>query len=339
MPRASRTTDKPFRLGLLLFPDCMPAGLFAAADLVRACNQRAGAERVSLVWAGADRTIPCAQDRPALATSLALADGQCDAWLLPGLWMRSAEELAAICAQQAPLIQAIRALPRRTSLWTYCAGVALTAAAGRLDGLSATATWWLQAAVAARFPRVDWRAGQSLCVDRGIATAPGASGHLPLMLDRLAALYPADVLHDVQEALMLPLPRDRHPAFLPVEMMTLRDPVLRHLLIFIQGTPAQEVDLRIAAEHARMSVRTMCRRVKAATGLAAGDWLRRIKLHQAGEALRGSRQPVKSICDQLGFGNEASLHRAFKAVTGATPTTYRQLRACPSRSDGMGGDC
>jgi len=321
----------------------MPAGLFAASDLVRACNQRAGAERVSLVWAGADhaaagttarvtsRMAVCAQDRPALASARALADVPCDAWLLPGLWMNSSDELADTCARHAPLVQALRALPRRTSIWTYCAGVALAAAAGRLDGHAATATWWLQAAVAARFPRVDWQAGQPLCVDRGIVTAPGAGGHLPLMLDRLSTLYPADVLHDVQEALMLPLPRDRHPAFLPVELMTLRDPVLRHLLVFIQGTPAQQVDLQIAAEHARLSVRTLGRRVQAATGLAAGDWLRRIKLHQAGEALRGSRQPVKAICDQLGFGSEASLHRAFRTVTGVTPSAYRQQRAPASR--------
>jgi transcriptional regulator GlxA family with amidase domain len=302
----------------------MPAGLFATADLVRACNQRAGVERVTLVWAGADRRSPRAQGGPSLVTGLALADGRCDAWLLPGLWMRSAEELPTVCAQQAPLIDAIRALPRGTSLWTYCAGVALAATAGRLDGLSATATWWLQAALGASFPRVDWRPGLALCVERSIATAPGAGGHLPLMLDRLATLYSADVLHDVQEALMLPLPRNRHPAFLPVEMMTLRDPVLRQLVHYIQLTPAQAVDLQIAAEHACMSVRTMCRRVKSATGLAAGDWLRRIKLHQVGEALRRSRQPVKAICDQLGFGSEASLHRAFKATTGMTPTAYRQ---------------
>jgi AraC-like DNA-binding protein len=81
----------------------------------------------------------------------------------------------------------------------------------------------------------------------------------------------------------------------------------------------------VAAEQARISVRTLCRQVKAVTGLAAGDWLRRIKLHQAGEALRGSRQPVKAICDQLGFGSDASLHRAFKAATGMTPAAYRQV--------------
>ncbi len=324
MPIASIQTGKPFRLGLLLFPDCMPAGLFAAADLVRACNQRAGAERVTLVWTGSDRRNARTPARPSLATPLALADERCDAWLLPGLWMQSAGELPAAYARHAPVIETLRALPRRTPIWTYCAGVALAAAAGRLDGHAATATWWLQSALGTGFPRVLWQPGLPLCVGGHAVTAPGAGGHLAFMLDRLARLYTADVLHDVQEALMLPLPRSRHPAFLPVDLMTLGDAGLRQLAQFVQRTPAQDVNLQTAAQHACMSVRTLCRRVTAATGLAAGDWLRRIKLNQAGEALRQSRQPVKDICEQLGFGSEASLHRAFKAATGMTPTAYRQ---------------
>jgi transcriptional regulator GlxA family with amidase domain len=324
MPRSRNAIDKPFRLGLLLYPDCMPAGLYAAADLVRACNERVAEERVTLSWASLGRKVGRATGEPALVTRIAPGDDPCDAWLLPGLWMRSPAEMPATYARQAPLIAGLRALPRNASLWTYCAGVGLAAAAGRLDGRCATATWWLQSALAASFPRVKWEAGVPLCVDRGTATAPGASGHLPLMLDRLATLFPVEVLQDVREALMLPLPRDRHPAFLPVDMMTLRDPVLRELLLFIQRTPAQAASLEVAAAQVHTSVRTLCRRVKAGTGLAAGDWVRRIKLHQAGEALRGSCRPVKSICDELGFGSEASLHRAFKATTGVTPTAYRQ---------------
>lgn len=319
-----RTFRPPFRLGLLLYPDCMPAGLFAVADLVKACNQRAGEERVAVEWAGIDRRAARSARGPTVSTSATVSDTPCDAWLVPGLWMGAADTLPDACRRHAAVIDGLRALPRTTSIWSYCAGVVLAAAAGRLDGRRATATWWLQAAVAAQFPRVDWQSGLALCHDRDVTTAPGASGHLPLVLDRLAGLHAADVIRDVQEALMLPLPRERHPAFVAVEPMGLADPVLRQLLAFVQRTPAHAVDLQAAADHVRVSVRTLCRRVKATTGLAAGDWLRRVKLHQAGEALRTSRQPVKAICDQLGFGSEAGLHRAFKAVTGVTPATYRR---------------
>jgi transcriptional regulator GlxA family with amidase domain len=302
----------------------MPAGLYAAADMVRACNLRAGRERVALVWIGMDlKPVPMEQG-PALQPQCPISDALCDALLLPGLWLTSVDQLDHALQQQRRLIEALRALPRNTQLWSYCAGVALAAAAGRLDGREATATWWLQPSLAERFPRVRWQSVQTLVVDGRAITASGPSGYLPLMLDCMSACFTGDVLRDVQDVLMLPQPRMRHEAFHPVDVMTLRDPALRRLLLFALRTPAQCLDLNLAAEHLNVSIRTLCRQVKLTTGIAAGDWLRRVKLSQAGEALRRTRAPVKSIGEELGFASEASLHRAFKNTTGLTPSAYRQ---------------
>ena len=45
----------PLRVALLLYPGCMPAGLFAAADMARAANLRAPASVMDICWAGVDR--------------------------------------------------------------------------------------------------------------------------------------------------------------------------------------------------------------------------------------------------------------------------------------------
>jgi len=311
------------QLGLLLYPDCMPAGLFAVADLVAACNLRLGRERVKPIWGGLDaRPVTVAQG-PALQPQAVLASSACDAWLLPGLWLASVDQLDAALQRHGAQIEALRRLPRRTQVWSYCAGVALVAAAGLLDGHEATATWWLLPALAARFPRVRWRDVPTVATGR-VVTASGPSGHLPLMLDRLALRFSREVLYDVRQVLMLPQPRSRHETFNPVEMMTLRDPALRRLLAFAQSMPAQALSLAGAAEHLNVSMRTLSRRVAEGTGVPAGDWLRRVKLSQAAETLRLTRTPVKAIADELGFGSEAGLHRAFKAATGLTPSAYRQ---------------
>lgn len=325
MPKPRSATSSPFRLGLLLFPGCMPAGLFATADLVRACNLRGGRERVAITWAAVNGGEIATQDGLSLKAQARVADVNCDAWLLPGLWLASSDLLEDAVRAQRPLIDALRALPRSQAIWSYCAGVALAAAAGRLDGRSATATWWLQPALAVRFPRVKWQGSPELVVSRDVITASGPSGYLPLMLDRLAQHFPADVLRDVQEVLMLPTPHVRHAAFQPVEMMALTDPGMRALLLWAQQTPAQDVALAEAARQRSVSVRTLCRQVQQATGLAAGDWLRRAKLSQAADALRGTRTPIKTISEQLGFGSDASFYRAFRSATGMTPAEYRQV--------------
>jgi transcriptional regulator GlxA family with amidase domain len=309
----------------------MPAGLFATADLVRACNLRAGHERMTVTWIGLDCEEVATHRGPGLRAQSSLANADCDAYLVPGLWLTSTDGLDGAVRAQREVVDALRALPRRALTWSYCAGVAIVAATGKLDGHAATATWWLQPALAERFPRVQWCSAPDLVVGRNAITAAGPSGYLPLMLDRLAQHFQADVLDDVQEVLMLPSPRLRHAAFRAVEVMTLDDPAMRTLLLWAQRTPAQDVTLADAAGQLSVSVRTLCRQIQRATGMAAGDWLRRAKLGQAAEALRSTRTPIKTISEQLGFGSEASLYRAFRAATGLTPSEYRQTYSMATR--------
>lgn len=302
----------------------MPAGLFAVSDMVRACNLRAGRVLLTVTWVGAEaKDIPTCHG-PSLRAESALSENACDAWLLPGLWMTSTQGLSHALGAQKSLVEALRMLPARAKLWSYCAGVALAAAAGRLDGLAATATWWLRPALESQFKRVRWVSSPELVVDRHVTTAAGPNGYLPLMLELLAQHFGDEVLQDVQEVLMLPSPRRRHPSFEPVEMMRLLDPAMRALLAWAQRVPATNLTLAEAARQQSVSVRTLARLVDKASGMGAGEWLRLVKLSQAADALCSTRTPIKSISESLGFGNEASLYRAFKLATGFTPSAYRQ---------------
>ncbi len=325
MPRtSSASAPAPLHLGLVLFDGCMPAGLFAAADMVRAANLRAGRSCFRLSWVSADGRAVHSWQGPALQPEAALASAGCDAWLVPGLWTASESALAEALRAQRPLLRCLRDLPASARVWSYCAGVALLAEAGRLNGLSATAAWWLQPLLTARFAAVRWRFDEPLVSDAGMVTAAGPNGYLPLMLAALAGQLSDEALRDVEDVLMLPRPQAWPAAFQPVELISVADPQLRRLMVFAQRTPADSITLELAARHLGLSVRTLCRQVQAGTGLAAGEWLRRIKLRQAGERLARTDEPVKTVVDQLGFGSEASLYRAFQRTTGCTPLQFRQ---------------
>lgn len=324
MPKRPVAPESTLHLGLVLFPGCMPAGLFAVADMARAANLRSGRERFRVTWVGASlQPVPTWQGL-ALQPQASIAGAACDVLLVPGLWIASADDLAAALAEQAALIASLRALPRSTVLWGYCAGVPLLAAAGRLDGKSATTTWWLQKLLEDKFPKVLWRFDEALVRDANTVTASGPNGYLPLMLRQLGDSLAAPELQDVRDVLMLPKPRVLHEAFHAVNLMQLRDPQLRRLLVHAQRTAAAELSLQRAASYMNVSVRTLCRQIPAATGLAAAEWLTRIKLRQVSEALTRSDHPVKFISDTLGFSSEASLHRSFRRTTGYTPAKFRQ---------------
>lgn len=322
-------STSPLHLGLLLFDGCMPAGLFAAADLARAANLRLGREVFVVRWVSLDGRPVRTWQGPTLAAERALADVRCEAWLVPGLWTASLADLEGQLDALAPLVQALRALPARQALWSYCAGVALLAAAGRLDRRDATATWWLQPALGPRFPRVRWHFDEPLVQSGPLRTAAGPHGHLPLMRQALAEHLDADALRDIDAVLMLPRPQQWPPQFRPVELMSQTDERLRRLIVFAQRQPVQTLSLACAAAAVGMSVRTFGRWLPARTGLSAGHWLRLLKLRQAAEQLCESSLPVKTVAATLGYASEASLHRHFQALLGCTPGQYRQTHARP----------
>lgn len=324
LPSAAPSSPDCLRLGLLLYPQCMPAGLFAVADLVAAANLRAGRALFEIRWLSLDgRPVACAHGQT-LAPQASLALAEVDAVLVPGLWTAAEADLLHFLHTQPELIAALQGLPAGTALWSYCTGVALLAASGRLAGQPATATWWLAPVLERLFPQVQWHFDEPLVQGEQVCTAAGASGHLPLMLQQLAWRMEEGALRELQEALMLPQPRQRHGAFRSVELLTLQDPWLRRLLLWAQRTPAMELNLRSAALQMTTSPRSLCRQVQQGTGVAAGEWLRLIKLRQAAERLARGAEPVKTLGEALGFSGEAALHRMFKRATGLTPAAYRR---------------
>lgn len=323
MIQPSPTPPAPLRLGLLLYPGCMPAGLFATADMARAANLRVQRAVFETSWLGVDlQPVPTWQG-PALTPTSPLAGADVDAVLVPGLWLSSTDHLAAQLRQLAPVVQVLAALPRRTQVWSYCAGVVLAAASGRLRGRGATATWWLRAALEQQFGGVQWRFDEPLVHDGTATTAAGANGYLPLMLHALRERLAPEALADLQALLMLPRPRTTHPAFAGHDLMAVTDADLRRALLWVQRSPATQLRLPALADALGLSPRTLARRVHAHTGLSAAHWMRRIKLRQVSEALCDTAAPLKRIAEDLGFASEAGLHRAFRQATGQTPLDYR----------------
>ena len=319
----NKPTLKPLRIGLLLYPGCMPSGLFGVADLLRAANLRMGQAVMEAVWVGVDAQAVSNWQGPSLTPQLTLAQAALDVCVVPGLWLSSPQQLPGMLLEQGATVRALRDLPRQTVVWSYCAGVALVAASGRLDGIEATATWWLRQALQTHFARVNWRFDEPLVQAKTSLTACGPSGYLNIMLHTLSKRLGPQALSDLQETLLLPQPRAKHAAFFAVDLLTLHDPVMRRLAAFAQRTPAAELSLVLAAQHLATSSRSLSRSVEVCTGMSAGQWLKRVKLHQVAQALESSNLPLKRISANLGFSSEMGLHRSFKQAVGCTPAQYR----------------
>lgn len=101
-------------------------------------------------------------------------------------------------------------------------------------------------------------------------------------------------------------------------------PRLRLALVAMHEAPAQAWTLEDLAEVAGMSRSVFAASFRQAMGTTPGQYLQGWRVGLAQQALRQGR-PLKRIADEVGYGSEAALSRAFKAHTGQSPRQWRGL--------------
>jgi transcriptional regulator GlxA family with amidase domain len=312
------------RIGLLLYPDCLPAGLFGAMDLLLAANLRAGKPLFEPVFVAARAgKVECAHGQQ-LHAAVALGETGADALLVPGFWGQSLGQATRTLDANASLITALAALPRRVQLWSYCTGVCLAAATSRLDKQLATITWWLAEFATTNFPKVRWQFERTLAFNERNATASGVNGYLPIMQALIETRLGKEAYRELTRLMVLPRPEEStHLAFHMLDLIEQQDGLLRKLHLAVEQMAASEATLACIASALHTSERTLARKVLAASGMPAAAYIRRIKLKQVSERLVYTKASATEISFELGFSSDSGMRRMFKDLTGLTPAQYR----------------
>jgi transcriptional regulator GlxA family with amidase domain len=312
------------RIGLLLYPKCMPAGLFAFADLVHAANRRSGGRLFEPVFVAVQAgVVECAHGQ-ALKAAGTIEDTRLDAILVPGFWAESPRQISNALSDNATLIASLAGMRTSVMVWGYCTGVCLLAATGRLNGEKATVTWWLADMMRKRYPKAVWQSERESVFNLRTATASGVNGYLPIAQALIEKSLSAEAFRDLTTLMVLPRPERTHEAFQAMNMVEQSDRLMRKLYAITEQIPAAEVTVRRLARELNTTERTLARKVMAATGFSVANYLRRIKLNQVSERLILTSAPASTIGAELGFSSDSSMRRMFKDLTALTPAEYRQ---------------
>ena len=103
----------------------------------------------------------------------------------------------------------------------------------------------------------------------------------------------------------------------------LSHPRLRLALVAMHENPAQDWSLEALAARAGMSRSVFANAFRDTVGCTPGAYLQRWRIGLAEQALRRGRT-LALIADEVGYGGEAALSRAFKAQTGLSPRQWRE---------------
>ena len=250
--------------------------------------------------------------------SLALLD-RADTIVIPG-W-RNVEE-----APPAALLRKLRAAHQRGArLCTICSGSFLLAAAGLLDGKTATTHWRHAARFARRYPAVSVQP-DALYIDHGqILTSAGSAAGLDMLLHLVRRDYGARVANQVAQRLVIPPHREGGQAqYIPRPMPSDERHRLSKLLDWVRAHPAAEHTLKSLARRASMSPRTLQRQFRQTVGLAPNEWLVRERVALAQDILQSSQRSLPQVAQAVGFKSQESFRRHFRRVAGVSPMSYRR---------------
>jgi transcriptional regulator GlxA family with amidase domain len=251
-----------------------------------------------------------------------------DTVVVPGFFPRNDPSPAVVAALR-------RAWQRGARVASVCVGAFALAAAGLLDGRSATTHWEFADELEARFPAVHVTP-EVLYVDEGsVLTSAGIAAGIDLCLYMVGRDYGALAAVEVSRRMVAPVHRPGGQA----QFMERPVPDDGLGLGATRAWAIQEMHRHLTvselAEHAGYATRTFARRFVPEAGTTPLRWLTEQRLLEARRLLEATELPVEEVAWRCGFGTAANLRLHLGREASITPTAYRNAYRVDATSSKM----
>ncbi|NDL60587.1 GlxA family transcriptional regulator [Phytoactinopolyspora mesophila] len=205
-----------------------------------------------------------------------------------------------------------------------CTGSFVLAAAGLLDGRTATTHWMHAEELARLHPGIDVRADVLYVDDGQVLTSAGKTAALDLCLHLVHLDHGAAAANGLARRLVVPSHRPGGQAqFITPPADPRVTDQLGPALDWARAHLDKPLTVQELARRAGLSTRQLARRMLAETGFAPLTWLHHQRITRAQDLLERTGASVEQIAAQSGMGTAATLRRHFQRAVGVSPTAYR----------------
>jgi AraC family transcriptional activator FtrA len=228
----------------------------------------------------------------------------------------------------------VAAKARGSRMVSLCLGSFVLAAAGLLDGRSATTHWPYCATLAESYPTIDV-IPDVLYTDEGdVLTSGGVAAGIDLCLHLVRTDYGADIANRIARALVVGPHREGGQAqFVEQPVAIDGDERLRPGLTWALEHLTDELTIEKLAAAASMGPRTFYREFRASTGTTPYRWLVAQRILLARRLLETTQLTVEEVAGRCGFPDAASLRSNFARQVRTSPTRYRRTFGDPGNGN------
>ena len=210
-------------------------------------------------------------------------------------------------------------------LTSVCTGAYFLAEAGLFDGRRATTYPGRATSFRRRYPGVTLEPDRRIVDEGSVISAGATTSYLDLGL-YLVERYAGHAVA-VVTAKVLAVDKNRltqRPYFLFADQREHGDSAVLEVQDWIEEHHRDEVDIRELGTRFVMSVRTLNRRFRAATGESPVSYLHRVRIEAAKRLLDETTSNVDEITAAVGYSDPRSFGRLFRRQTGMSPREYRR---------------
>lgn len=320
----------PHRVVIAVFPDVDLLDVTGPAEVFALANREAPGHadyRVRLAGAALGEVRTSAGVRLLTDVSFDDVGAQVDTLLVPGaVDMTDDGPLARIDTDVVAWVRETASHARRVA--SVCVGAHVLAAAGLLDGRTATTHWSTAAQLAADHPAVTVDPDPIFVrADRGrLWTGAGISACLDLALALVAEDLGEDVALAVARQLVMYLKRQGGQSQFSVPLSRpasdRRD--IDELRLWIADHLDQDLSAEVLAARMCLSERHFARVFTQETGTGPAAYVEAARVEAARRLLETTDGPLDKVAAAAGFGSTETLHRAFRRRLATTPAAYRR---------------
>ncbi len=224
----------------------------------------------------------------------------------------------------AEVAAAAAAAAAGTTVASLCTGAFTLAAAGLLDGRTATTHWRFADELARRHPRIDVRPRDLYCGGDGVWTSAGVTAGIDLLLHLVRDDWGVGAAEVIARSMVTPVFRPGTQAQY-VDTTTPRSttPTVERLQLAVRADLRRRWAVRDLAAACSMSPRSFHRWFGERVGTTPVTWLNDLRVREAQRLLEQTDLPVADVAHTVGFASDDLLRKHFAARLGTTPTAHR----------------
>jgi transcriptional regulator GlxA family with amidase domain len=211
---------------------------------------------------------------------------------------------------------------------SVCTGAFALGAAGLLDGRRCTTHWISLAALQERYPRARVLESALFVHDNRVTTSAGIASGIDMALSLLEQRHGPLFTAQVARYLVVYLRRNGSQSqdSIYLQYRTHLDPAVHQAQDYLINHIARPVLLQTLADTVHLSVRSLTRCFKEATGLTPVQYHQRLQIELATTFLHDPSLSIEEVARKCGFEDARHFRRLWQRTFGVPPSVSRTIQ-------------